>query len=106
VTATWPLLVGIASLVGVDTYLGPPRPRRPATVQRSPLGQDFVLGPASVDPRLAGAAATRPSEPPVADAGDDFTTASGASFDLDGSGSSAAPERRIDRFRWRRLPPE
>lgn len=57
VTATWPLLVGIGSLVGVDTYLGPRPPRRPARVQVSAAGQDFVLAPASLDPRLAGAAA-------------------------------------------------
>ncbi|WP_460890869.1 phage tail protein, partial [Ramlibacter alkalitolerans] len=36
--ATWPLLVGIASLVGVDTYLGTARVARPVQVQRSALG--------------------------------------------------------------------
>jgi hypothetical protein len=61
VTATWPFLVGIASLVGVDSYLGPPQTPRPAQVNRSSLGQDYVLGPVSLDPRLAGAAA--PSTP-------------------------------------------
>jgi phage tail-like protein len=106
VTATWPLLVGVASLVGVDTYLGPRRKRRPARVQRSAAGQDFVLAPATLDPRLTGAAAPPPAAPPVADAGPDLTATFGDSFDLDGSGSRAAPGRRIESWRWRLLPPE
>jgi len=43
-------------------------------------------------------------EPPVANAGADFITSFGRSFDLDGSASSAAPGRRIDSYAWRRLP--
>jgi len=55
VPATWPLLVGIASLLGVDTYLGPPRLPQPVQVERSVLGVcDFVIGAAVLDPRLAG----------------------------------------------------
>jgi phage tail-like protein len=105
VTATWPFLVGIASLVGVDTYLGPKRERRPARVQRSSLGSDFVRAPASLDPRLAGAAPPPLSDPPNADAGDDFSVLVGESFLLDGSGSTAAPGQRIVRYRWRLMPP-
>jgi phage tail-like protein len=106
-TATWPLLVGIASLVGVDTYLGPPAPRRPARAEVSTLGAgDFVLGPDSLDPRLAGAAAPGPSlAGPVADAGPGRTVAFGRGFELDASRSRAAPGRRIDEYVWRRLPP-
>lgn len=104
VTATWPLMVGVASLVGVDTYLGPETPRRPARVDVSAASQDRVVGPATLDPRLAGAAAPVPTEPPVADAGEDFTTPFGTSFELDASGSRAAPGRRIDAYRWRLLP--
>lgn len=56
-TATWPFLVGVASLVGVDTYLGPPRPRRPVRVQVSALGLgDLVLAPPALDPRMTGTA--------------------------------------------------
>ncbi len=106
VTATWPLLVGVASLVGVDTYLGPRPPRRPARVDVSAAGQDYVLAPATLDPRLAGGAAAPASDPPVADAGADFSALFGTSFELDGGGSSAAPGRRIDEYRWRLLPPD
>jgi phage tail-like protein len=54
-SASWPLLVGIASLVGVDTFLGPPRLPQPVQVQRSVLGlSDYVIGAAVLDPRLAG----------------------------------------------------
>ena len=106
VTATWPLLVGVASLVGVDTYLGPRPVRRPARVDSSAAGRDYVIGPSALDPRMAGAVGQAPGSPPVADAGPDRTAVSGESFELDGSGSRAAPGRSIDLYRWRRLPPE
>ncbi|QSA98401.1 phage tail protein [Methylococcus sp. EFPC2] len=104
--ATWPFLVGVASLIGVDTYLGPARTHRPARTDRSSLGQDYVIGPVSLDPRMAGAAAPPPAAPPVADAGEDFVTAHGSSFELHGEGSSAAPGRELRNFIWRRLPPD
>jgi phage tail-like protein len=57
--ATWPLLVGVASLVGVDTYLAPPRVPRPVQLQRSVLGvADRLIGPGVLDPRLSGTPAT------------------------------------------------
>lgn len=58
VAATWPFLVGIASLVGVDSYLARPVKQRPVRVQRSAVGvSDLLLGPVSLDPRLSGEAA-------------------------------------------------
>lgn len=103
--ATWPLLVGVASLVGVDTYLGPARPPRPARVQRSVLGLgDYVLGSALLDPRLAGASPA--PIPPVANAGADFQAGYGTSFILDGGASRAADGHQIAAYRWRLLPPE
>ena len=104
VSATWPFLVGIASLIGVDTYLGPPQTPKPARSDVSSLGQDFVIGPVSLDPRMAGAAAPAPTAVPVADAGDDQIEFFDTSFDLDGSRSHAAPGRSLRSYIWRRLP--
>ena len=104
-TATWPFLVGIASLIGVDTYLGPPLTPQPARADVSSLGQDFVIGPVSLDPRMAGATAPAPAQPPVADAGEDRTESFGNSFTLDGSASQAAPGRSLRSYVWRLLPP-
>ena len=104
-SATWPLLVGIASLVGVDTYLAPPRTPRPVQVQRSVLGLgDYLIGAPLLDPRLSGIA--QPVPPPEAHAGPDRTVGSAASFVLDASGSTAAPGHQITEYRWRWLAPD
>ena len=105
VSATWPLLVGIAALVGVDTYLGPPRLPRPVQVERSGLGLgDYLIGAAVLDPRLSGAPPVS-APPPEADAGLDAVAAPGASFILDARASRAASGRQITEYRWRLLPP-
>ena len=102
--ASWPLLVGIASLVGVDTYLGPQRPTRPVQVQRSALGGgDFLVGVAALDPRLSGAPAAM--APPQASAQGQAIVSGGESFILDARGSRAAPTQHITEYRWRWLPP-
>lgn len=104
--ATWPLLVGVSSLVGVDTFLAPPRTPRPAQVQRSVLGGGDVLQVQPLlDPRLSGLPAGPAPAPPMADAGADRVAASTAALVLDASGSRAAPGRRITEYRWRWLPP-
>jgi phage tail-like protein len=102
--ASWPLLVGIASLVGVDTWLGPARPLQPARADHSTLGRgDRVLGVGSLDPRLSGAASAAASVQPSADAGPDLRVAHGRSFVLDGSASRAPPGQHLAEYRWRLL---
>jgi phage tail-like protein len=104
--ASWPLLVGVSSLLGVDTYLGPPRQPLPVRVQRTVVGLgDRLMGAALLDPRLSGNPAALAAPPPVADAGADLQVTAGESFSLDGSGSRAVPPRVITEYRWRRLPP-
>jgi hypothetical protein len=105
--ARHPFMVAAASLVGVDTYLGPPEPRRPVDIGRSVVGTgDFLLGVPSLDPRLgAGTAAPvlgRGARPVAVVRGPAFVEA-GDTFPLDGSESRAMAGRRIARYSWQRL---
>jgi phage tail-like protein len=103
-TASEPFLVGAASLVGVDTYLGPAQPVRPVRVGRSRLGRrDVLVHSPSLDPRLDTVVRVEPSPvtpPPVAEAGPDRTVGFGKSFELDARGSRAAEGRRLVRYVW------
>jgi hypothetical protein len=57
--ATHSFVVGMASLVGVDTYLGPRPPQQPVRVDQSRIGaRDFIQTPVSLDPRLEGGGGT------------------------------------------------
>ena len=103
-TASEPFLVGAASLVGVDTYLGPTRPVRPVRVGRSRLGRrDVLVHSPSLDPRLDSLISVEPplgSPPPVAEAGPDRTVEFGQSFELDARESRAAEGRHLVRYVW------
>jgi hypothetical protein len=47
------LVLGLSALLGVDTYLRPPRPDEPVTVESSVVGGGaLLLRPPSLDPRL------------------------------------------------------
>ncbi|MBX3081430.1 MAG: phage tail protein [Anaerolineae bacterium] len=103
-TATYQFVVGMASLVGVDTYLGKMIPPQPVEIGRSHIGvRDYILRSGSLDPRLSGGKlATLPvGRRPTADAGDDQTVPYGTDFELDGSDSSAADGKEIDNYIWR-----
>jgi phage tail-like protein len=104
-TASRPFVVGMAALVGVDTYLGPPLARRRVEVGRSRVGvRDVLEHLPSLDPRLEGAArAAATAAGPTARIDAPTVVAADASFLLDGRRSSAAPGHQIDRYRWRML---
>jgi phage tail-like protein len=98
-----PLLAGITALVGVDTYLATRLRPRPARVNRSAIGRgDYVMGPATLDPRLEGIGGAQPAAagpPPVARA-NDIVVAFGQEFTVDGSASTAAEGRTLTAFHW------
>jgi phage tail-like protein len=58
VPASYPLLVGLATLVDVDTYLGPRVPAGCVRLNQSRIGErDFIQRQPSLDPRCGGAPA-------------------------------------------------
>ena len=96
--ASYPFIVGIADLVGFDSYLRAQEPIRPVRIDTSRIGlRDIVQRPPSLDPRLEGAWPSAPiQDRPQADAGSDRTV----TFPIDARGSRAGRGSGIDRYRW------
>ena len=98
-SATHTFLTGVASLVGVDTYLASRPDPQPARIGVSALGRgDFIIRKPSLDPRVEGEDPNR--ERPVADGGPPRQAEFGQSFRLDASGSHAAGAKKIVMYRW------
>ncbi len=97
------LLVGISALVGVDTYLASRPSPGPARVDSSRVGRgDYVMGPATLDPRLEGIGNGVPDSQvlkPVAHV-DDTNSLYGTAFTLDGSRSEAPHGRTLTSYHW------
>jgi phage tail-like protein len=102
-SATRPLMVGVAALVGVDTYLREPLPVRIARIDVSRIGRgDVIEGGSAFDWRLEAGVAPPSDAAPVARIDAPDVVAFGADFELDGRRSSAGPGRRLVRWRWMR----
>lgn len=98
-------IVGMAALVGVDSYLGIDPGPGPVKIDRSQLGlRDLLTSLPSLDPRLDGGSYGPPTElpaqRPVASAVTPVEAEFGQSFALDASASSAAPGHTIVSYRW------
>ena len=96
-------LVGMASLVGVDTYLAKRKPPSDARIGKSYLGKnDFVKGPAALDSRLQGLGSGSPINEqlkPLAFA-PGVSTGFGENIRLDGSESRAFGGRSLTKYNW------
>jgi phage tail-like protein len=101
--ASQPFLVGMASLVGVDTYLAKRIPAKPVRIGTSYIGRrDYVQGPSALDPRLEGVGSGVPQTGvlrPIAIA-PDTTAGYGESVTLDGSESRAFEGRDLTGYKW------
>jgi phage tail-like protein len=106
VTARFPFMVAVSSLIGVDTYLARGRTREPVQVDVSAIGADFLVSQPSLDPRL-GAGGNAPvlgrGTRPLAVARGPAVVEAVGMFPLDGSESRAWGDKRIARFSWQLL---
>ncbi len=99
--ASQPFLIGMASLLGVNTYLAPAPPRELARVDVSGIGGHAFIGHvACLDPRLEDARAGESFISPIARLDAPPVVPIGAPIVLDGSGSTAAAGRRLTNFHW------
>jgi len=107
-TATYPFLVSIASLIGVDTYLANKPKPKPVRLNRSHLGErDLLLRPASLDPRLdSGAEPSYVLPRPIAQAEAPPEVPLNAPILLDATNSLPPPKGAITRYIWTRVAPQ
>lgn len=102
ITATHRFMVGVASLVGVDTYLSDKDQPQPVTIDRSKIGlHDLIIQP----PRLDGVLlddteTTTHTDHPVAVIQAPSSVTSGSDINLSGSMSIAPNGRKISRYLW------
>ncbi|MBU4295136.1 MAG: phage tail protein [Desulfobulbaceae bacterium] len=103
-TTTHPFLVGVAALVGVDSYLAEKVSPRAVRIGQSHVGRrDLIQGPSALDPRLEGIGTGLPHEGtprPVAFARD-VVVVRGQDATLDASDSRASAGRRIIEYEWK-----
>ncbi|MDC6171232.1 hypothetical protein [Paucibacter sp. XJ19-41] len=115
VPATHPFMVGVAALVGADSYLRSAPPSRPVRAgpgaESSALGGvDRLRGEASLDAHAGAFDSLLPpaasAEPPVARIHPaDFSSDPITALHLDGSASSAADGHSIASYDWLHRPP-
>lgn len=118
ITAAYPFMVGVAALVGADSYLRAAPPQRPVRVgpgaETSSLGGvDTLRGEASLDAHAGALDAVLPPQAPrqrpvariaVNGLPEGEPAGFGQPFQLDGSASSADAGLSIETFTWTRLP--
>jgi len=104
--ATQPFMIGLASLVGVNSYLGPEPPRNPVTAGVSDVGRyDVVQEMPSLDPRMNSAWETVQYVKPIARVTAPAAIRPGDSIVLDGRASTSPEGTTITQYRWTLINP-
>jgi phage tail-like protein len=105
--ATQGFMIGLASLVGVNTYLGPSQPPGVATVDGSQIGRyDLITHLPSLDPRIESDPDYAGNLNPVARlAGPSALMENAATITLDATASTASPGSNLVAYTWTLQPP-
>ena len=104
IRAKQPLMIGLASLLGVNTYLAPEPPRGAVTINRSQIGRyDVITHVPSLDPRLDNGTSGAEFGLPVARLQAPPAISVGQPIPLDGSASTAPSGTKLDAFNWKLL---
>jgi phage tail-like protein len=99
--ASQPFLIGMASLLGVNTYLTPEPPREIARIDRSAIGRHaFIAQLPTLYPGLESSRDTAEFGQPIARINGAHAVPSGTRLTLDGSGSAAPTSHTIRDYRW------
>ncbi len=94
-------MVGLASLLGVNTYLGPAPPRNTATLDVSDVGRyDVVTHLPSLDPRLEDGLAAANYTVPIARLKAPSAIKTGDAILLDASASASPTGTSIVSYSW------
>jgi phage tail-like protein len=104
--ATQPFMIGLASLLGVNTYLAPEPPRNPITVDVSDVGRyDVVTEMPTLDPRMDNGQVAAEFTPPTAIITGPAAVSAGGTITLNGAASAAPPGTTITSYRWTLVQP-
>jgi len=105
--ATQPFMIGLASLLGVNTYLGPDPPRNPVTVDVSDVGRyDVVTEMPTLDPRMMNGWDTAEYAQPIARLIAPAVVKSGDAILLDGGASTSPAGTTVTQYRWTLVQPQ
>jgi hypothetical protein len=104
--ASQPFMIGLASLLGVNTYLGPTPQRQTATLDVSDVGRyDVITHMASLDPRLEGGLAAADYAVPVARIKAPSAVKTGDTILLDAGASKPPSGTSIVSYTWTLIEP-
>jgi phage tail-like protein len=98
-------MIGLASLLGVNTYLAPEAQRKTATLDVSDVGRyDVVMNAPSLDPRMENASSYEEYPKPIARINVSPAALPGSNIILDASASTAPAGTSITAHQWTLLP--